>query len=864
MNTRDISTKLGWLALAASLAVSATAQSVTNKAELLKLAQLYKAQSQVDALTAQAYSVKTGSPVTKLLPGGGVRTLVRAPNGIPVWLQTDNLDAARDVGSAALWPGSGKSSYALTGSRAKIAIWDGGVADVTRDEFSGRLTNGDGSGVGDHAYHVAGTVFALGLNPQAHGMSFGASGRVFDSNGDLSEMASEAAGNLMLSNHSYSFRSGWLANVQGDGKWGWLGDTAVSKDEDYKQGQYDTKAAQVDTMLYNAPFYLPCTSAGNTHGNAPATQPVDHWVLDANGAWIASSDVHYDQSAYDQLSHGTGTAKNSLTVAATEKLSGAGYTGPSSVRIASFSSWGPADSGRIKPEIAAPGVDLVSTVPGGYAAFSGTSMSTPCTTGSLGLLQDLYIQKHGGPMRASMLKGLVMHTAKEAGANPGPDYIFGFGLLDVLAGADAISDGLFNPVQLTNLTIRTGVPQTINISANSGKPLKVTICWTDPAGVVQGAVLDDPTSRLVSDLDLRVTDSSGTTTLPWVLDANNPGNGATRGDNTVDPEEQVVVQNPVSGSYSITISNKGALPPSGQVVSIIISGDLPTGISGLDLAPSSVVGGVQNSVGTIRLADVQATPTTVTLTSSDTTAATVPPTISIPAGSTSGNFNIKTFNVRPGAGNAYVPVSINAVSAIGGSGSTLQVHPVGILAVNVNPSSIVGGTSVPASVTLNSPAPSGGIAVSLTTSSQNSARPSRNWIYIPSGRSVGAFTLRTYGVNENTPVTISADRLGTSLSTDITVLRASLLDFAATPSALSQGAVKLVVTLDGVAGPAGVTVLLQSSNPGVLSVPAVVKILSGKKSAVVIGTATRQSVRTSVDVTATRSGSSKVATVTVG
>ncbi|MCE9558971.1 MAG: S8 family serine peptidase [Armatimonadetes bacterium] len=864
MNTRDITLKLGWLAFAATLATTATAQTSTNKAVLLQLAKQYSTQAQTDALAVQAYAAQKGIQTTVSLPNGGMRTIRRLVNGIPEWTETHNLASARNVGSADLWPGSGKSSYALTGSRAKIAVWDGGVADINRDEFSGRLTNGDGGGVADHAYHVAGSIFAVGLNPQAHGMSFGAIGTVYDWNNDMGEMASAAAGGLMISNHSYGTGAGWVFNGLGDGKWLWQGDTAVSAVYDYRFGRYNGTSVALDNMLANAPFYLPCISAANSHGGGPSTQPVDHWVRDSTGAWVSSSDVRDDQYSFDNIPGGIQTSKNCLTVGATEKLGGAGYTGPNSVRIADFSSWGPADSGQIKPEISAPGVNVLSTVSGGYDFYSGTSMSSPVTAGSLGLLQDLYVQKHNGPMRASMLKGLVMHTAKEAGANPGPDYTFGFGFLDVHAGADAITDGLFNPVQLTNLLVRSGVPQTINIAANPGKPLKVTICWTDPAGTAQGAVANDRTSRLVNDMDLRVTDSAGTTTMPWVLDPDNPATGATRGDNTKDPEEQVVVQNPVSGSYSITISNKGALPPAGQVVSVIISGDLPTGISGLDLAPTSVVGGVQNSVGTIRLADVQATATTVTLTSSDTGAATVPASINIPAGSTSGNFNIKTFNVRPGAGNAYVPVSINAVSAIGGSGATLQVHPVGILSVDINPSSIIGGTSVAASVTLNSPAPSGGIAVSLTTSSQNTARASRNWIYIPAGRSTGGFTLRTYGVNENTPATISADRLGTSLSTDITVLRASLSDLTASPSSINQGAVKLLVTMDGPAGPAGVTILLQSSNPGVLSVPAVVKIPAGKKSAVVIGTAVRPSVRTSVDVTATRSGASKVVTVTVG
>ena len=117
-----------------------------------------------------------------------------------------------------------------------------------------------------------------------------------------------------------------------------------------------------------------------------------------------------------------GIAKNILTVGAVEDIVG-GYTQPGDVVSTSFSSWGPADDGRIKPDICANGIQLRSTVSAsttGYGNMSGTSAAAPSVTGSLALLQQHYNNLHGSLMRADTLKALVIHTADEAGANDGP------------------------------------------------------------------------------------------------------------------------------------------------------------------------------------------------------------------------------------------------------------------------------------------------------------------------------------------------------------------------------------------------------------------------------------------------------------
>ena len=112
--------------------------------------------------------------------------------------------------------------------------------------------------------------------------------------------------------------------------------------------------------------------------------------------------------------------------------------------MSSFSGWGPTDDGRIKPDICANGVGLYSSYSGSdtqYASISGTSMATPNLSGSLLLLQQHYqnLFGTGSFMRSATLKGLVIHTADEAGSNPGPDYKFGWGLANMATAAQAIT-----------------------------------------------------------------------------------------------------------------------------------------------------------------------------------------------------------------------------------------------------------------------------------------------------------------------------------------------------------------------------------------------------------------------------------------
>jgi subtilisin family serine protease len=117
--------------------------------------------------------------------------------------------------------------------------------------------------------------------------------------------------------------------------------------------------------------------------------------------------------------------------------------------IASFSSRGPVTidgSNRIKPDIAAPGVGVRSSVKnGGYSAFNGTSMATPHVAGATALLWSAYPDLRG---QIEVSENILNESAirvelSDCSSNGLPNNVFGFGKLDIKAAFDLAATGLF-------------------------------------------------------------------------------------------------------------------------------------------------------------------------------------------------------------------------------------------------------------------------------------------------------------------------------------------------------------------------------------------------------------------------------------
>jgi hypothetical protein len=529
-----------------------------------------------------------GLPEYQVLPTGEeVRLQGLDGGGLPLYYTSENVNAAATIGTDKLWP-TGTSGLALTGESSflegKLGIWDGGRVLHTHQEMAGRIVLEDNASLSSHATHVGGTMIASGINPDAKGMSFGAINlRSWDYSNDVSEMAGAAA-SLLVSNHSYGAIAGWRNNssragTSADPSWEWWGDPRVSTYEDYRLGHYNDKARDWDNIMYNAPYYLIVKSSGNKRNDNGPSIGQPYWTRTASGGWervaarqsgaVSSNDGYNIIPLY-------GNAKNILLVGAIQTLPG-GYTQPSDVRMSTFSSWGPTDDGRIKPDVVANGVSLLSagsTSNTAYRTTSGTSMASPNASGSLFLLQELYHRMYDSFMLSSTLRGLVIHTANKAGMNPGPDYVYGWGLINMEEAARLVSN-IGNGYHLEELVINQGDTLVREFVATADGPLVVTISWTDPAGTPVSfgpEMLNNRTPMLVNDLDLRILQDQESY-YPWLLNPEHPEAPASRGDNIVDNVEQVVVEEPVPGrTYTIRITHKGELTDELQVFSLIASG----------------------------------------------------------------------------------------------------------------------------------------------------------------------------------------------------------------------------------------------------------------------------------------------------
>jgi len=502
--------------------------------------------------------------------------------GKPTFYITTNLTAARTISTDEVWPG-GSGGFSLNGSGTslgRLGIWDGGGVLMAHQEFGGRVTQMDSpASTHYHATHVAGTMIGAGVNASAKGMSFAAYLAAYDWNSDNAEMAAAAATGLNVSNHSYGFGHGWYWDSD-ESEWYWLGDISISTVEEYGFGFYSDWTRDWDDIAYNAPYYSIVKSAGNDRNDYGPGSGGGHYVWDS-GDWVWSTDTRDPDGGtdgYDCVGM-QGTAKNIITVGAINDIPG-GWTAPGDVAMSTFSGWGPTDDGRIKPDIVANGIGLYSCTDANtsaYASYSGTSMSSPNLSGSLSLLVQYYETTHSSttPL-ASTMKALIIHAADEAGPNPGPDYMFGWGLMNTLAAAELIQADSVESGRIVEASLANGQTNQYGFNSNGSEPILVTLAWTDPPGTPPSVALNPTTLMLVSDLDLRLEHVATSTVYePYVLDPSNPSYAATTGDNFRDNVEQIYVASPPAGQYMISVSHKGSLG-SAQDYSLVRSADYPS------------------------------------------------------------------------------------------------------------------------------------------------------------------------------------------------------------------------------------------------------------------------------------------------
>ncbi|MEY2400307.1 MAG: hypothetical protein QOJ08_418, partial [Ilumatobacteraceae bacterium] len=269
----------------------------------------------------------------------------------------------------------------------------------------------------------------------------------------------------------------------------------------------------------------------------------------------------------------------------------------------------------------------------------------------------------------------------------------------------------------------------------------------------------------------------------------------------------------------------------------------PGALSALSLNPSTVSGG-NPSTGTVTLVSpAPAGGVTVALSSHDTRWATVPATVTVPAGASSADFVVNTLQNTSGEGQFSI---IYASSGGIQRQQSIQVNPAGtprvgaLAGLTMTPATVVGGNTSTGRATLQLAAPSGGVVVNLFINGVSPPASVPASVTVPAGSTSATFTVNTTAIGgANQIVNIVAGTTNSSAEAKLT-----LTEPAAPPPPASLSALSLSPsTVDGASGSTGTIILtspapsggfavsLSSSNTAVATVPATATVPAGASSA---------------------------------
>ena len=425
--------------------------------------------------------------------------------------------------------------YNLDGTGIDVLVYDAGLVDDTHDDFGDRVTLGEDGFANDHATHVAGTVGGDGML----------------SGGTYRGMA---PGVDIISYYVLEPCNWWLEPPE------CLYDDAdqmEDMDDNFNEGitTYGVDIGTASVGAQPARWGISCEFEGDY---SPFAQLIDTIIYNRSIpiTWAAANERGYETCGitYNTISP-TSTGKNAIIV---------GATNSNDDSMTDFSSWGPTDDGRIKPDVVAPGCQvggdwgITSTVPvDTYDSGCGTSMATPAVAGSVALMLEDWRDNHidePDPL-PSTIKAILIQTAKDLG-NTGPDYSHGYGKINVKNAIDLIREDVNNNVILEDSIIEQDDKDYFAVDVPDGQSeLKITLVWDDYPGDPAAA------NALVNDLDLIVKNPNGTRYYPWILNPSNPADPATRGEDHLNNVEQVYVDNPASGIWLIEISGNNVPEP---------------------------------------------------------------------------------------------------------------------------------------------------------------------------------------------------------------------------------------------------------------------------------------------------------------
>jgi subtilase family serine protease len=288
-------------------------------------------------------------------------------------------------------------------------------------------------------------------------------------------------------------------------------------------------------------------------------------------------------------------------------------------QMAAFSSRGPTQDGRIKPDVVAPGTWTLSgyssvyqqqydaspnpqtgvfqydgwgfPLDPSYKYMGGTSMAAPLGAGGAAVARDFYQKARGHQASAALIKATLINSAVDLldenndglldNAQPIPNPHEGWGRVDLANATD-------NTQQFSDeaAPLVTGATATYTFAIEHDRPLKTTLAWTDYPSSPSAAV------NLVNDLDLVVTAPDGTTYRGNVFQNGwSTGSGAPDRVNNV---ENVYLPDPAAGTWTVTVS--GYNVPMGPQRFALVVDNGPAG-TGQPLLRASVDDGTATEAG---------------------------------------------------------------------------------------------------------------------------------------------------------------------------------------------------------------------------------------------------------------------------
>lgn len=515
-------------------------------------------------------------------------------------------EMAREIsGVNSLW-----QNLPLFGSGQIVGIADSGLdtgdLSTLSPDFANRITVAfalvEGESWDDnfgHGTHVAGSLLGAGVqsgaNPDEHDYvgsyagiapesSIVVQGFEVDSGGEVIGLEEDLYGL-----YEQAYDAG--ARIHSDS---WGGPTAVDEAGNPEFGGYPSFSQRSDAFVWDHPDMVLLFAAGNSGTDGS----IDQICLNGDGV------VDLDSMATPA------TAKNVITVGATESNQTAGGLGSSPWALlgcfffppialdtlandpngmAAFSSRGPTDDGRIKPDIVAPGTNIISNVSHAEGATSlwgahesnehyvysgGTSMATPIVAGLATLLREWVIDQGNNAPTAALIKALLLNHAHDIApgqydAGPTqeiptvwPNPVAGWGRADLSflqssAGFDFWYDEFHDGLETDDRHLYASQALQPLTVVSDERPLRIHLVWTDPPASLSAS------KQLVNDLDLIVTAPDGTVLY---------GNGGAEPDR-LNNVEGIWLDRPTLGTYQIEIVGHH-VPLGPQPFALAVSGGI--------------------------------------------------------------------------------------------------------------------------------------------------------------------------------------------------------------------------------------------------------------------------------------------------